>query len=601
MNTFQFANTDWIHAVWLVLGTGVLLIALELRGRHVLDLLVSRLLQTRLVYRPSLPRRVGAILLAVLAMLMLVLAVMRPQWGMTVQHVGRVGAQVMVCLDVSKSMLAEDVAPNRLDRAKIELDSLLGLMDEGQQVGLLAFAGKATVLCPMTTDFGFLRLVLNETGPRSVGRGGTKIGDAIRKAVDGFRMAGDMNRIILLITDGEDHDSFPLDAAKQAKEKGIKIVCIGFGDEAGSKIEITDPETGIRSTVKDADGKDVISHLDGDTLRAIALATDGVYIPAGTGALDLESIYRAHIATLLTGSMAKEQRVIHNEIYQWFVVAAICFLMMSLFTSTPLALRTRVMETVRHAPPSRAASLGAVLLVALGAAAGVAAPAQDARLSKQPAVGKQASSTGAPAPSSGRAIPKKANGQPDAIDDTLPPRAVYNQAITLLATDSDRAERYLTRARRDAGSDGELRFRALYNLGWVEVNRADALLKKEPKQALQHLQQAANRFRESVRVRPDSVAARQNLELISRRILELTDALNRKDARDFAARLDELIQHMRQHQTQLGQQIQHAAATQETADAETARRAYRRLAVTQRELIADMERFAESARETRTR
>ena len=93
----------------------------------------------------------------------------------------------MVCLDVSKSMLAEDVAPNRLERAKVEIDSLLGLLNDGEQVGLIAFAGKASVLCPMTTDFGFLRLVSGRGEPQSVGLGGTKIGMAIHKALDGFR------------------------------------------------------------------------------------------------------------------------------------------------------------------------------------------------------------------------------------------------------------------------------------------------------------------------------------------------------------------------------------------------------------------------------
>lgn len=604
MNTFQFADTNWIHAVWLVLGIGILLVTLELRGRRILELFVSRLLQTRLVYRPSLARRVGAISLAVLAMLMLVLAMMRPQWGMTVQHLAKVGSQVMVCLDVSKSMLAEDVAPNRLDRAKVELDSLLGLMDEDQQVGLIAFAGKATVLCPMTTDFGFLRLVLNETGPNSVGRGGTKIGDAIRKAVDGFRMAGDMTRVILLITDGEDHDSFPTEAAKQAKEKGIKIICIGFGDEAGSKIEITDPKTGIRSFVKDAEGKDVISHLNGDTLRDIALKTEGAFIPAATGALDLESIYRSHIASLLAGSSTKQQRIIHNEIYQWFVVAAICFLLMSLFTATPWSLKNRVIDT-SHEPLAHGSLSASILFLFLviasttrgrAAAPGPPKPAaasQPAAVAPGPAASSPAATSANPAPTTEK---RPANTSED-IDATLVPRAVYNQALAMLATDPDGAERYLTRARRDAGSDGELRFRALYNLGWIEVRRANAVLQKEPKQALQHLQQAANRFRESIRVRPDSVEARQNLELISRRILELTDALNKKDPRDFPARLDELIQLVRQHQAELGALVQRTAAAQQPAETESFRQDYRHLAVTERQIIADIERFAEDARE----
>ena len=192
-------------------------------------------------------------------------------------------------------MLAEDTAPNRLERAKAELTDLLSYLQR-DQVGLIAFAGRATVLCPMTPDFGFFRLILEGAGPDSVGRGGTRLEEPIRKALDGFRTETDVSRIIVLITDGEDHDSHPLDAAKAASERGVKILTIGFGDEAGSEIQYTDPETGVRSAVLDANGRPVISRLDGQTLRDIAMETEGAYVPAATGALDLKSIYDAHIA-----------------------------------------------------------------------------------------------------------------------------------------------------------------------------------------------------------------------------------------------------------------------------------------------------------------
>lgn len=327
MDEFQFAEMGWLHAVWGVLLCVAVLVAFELRGRSLLDRMISPLMQSRLVQKVPLLRRLLSISVLGLALTCLVLALMRPQWGMTVQSVSKVESQVMICLDVSNSMLAEDVVPNRLERAKAEIDSLLGLMDEGQQVGLTAFAGKATVLCPMTTDFGFLRLILNEAGPGTIGMGGTKIGEAIGKAVDGFGEAGDINRLILLITDGEDHDSFPLDAAEKAKDKGVRVVSIGFGDEMGSKIQITDPRTGARTYIKDRNGTEVVSRLDGSTLRDIAQTTEGAYIPAKTGALDLQSIYDAHIKTLLAGGSAQEERIIRNEAYQWCVLAALVFLM----------------------------------------------------------------------------------------------------------------------------------------------------------------------------------------------------------------------------------------------------------------------------------
>lgn len=330
MNEFQFAELGWLHATWGVLLCVGVLVALELRGRSLLDRMISPLMQGRLVRKVPLLRRLMSIASLGLALGCLVLALMRPQWGMTVQAVSKVESQVMICLDVSKSMLAEDVVPNRLERAKAEIDSLLGLMDEGQQVGLTAFAGRATVLCPMTTDFGFLRLILNEAGPGTVGIGGTRIGEAIEKAVNGFGEAGDINRLILLITDGEDHDSFPLDAAEKARDKGVRVVSIGFGAEMGSKIQISDPTTGARSYVKDRNGVDVVSRLDGDTLREIARKTEGAYIPAKTGALDLQSIYDVHIKSLLTGGTAEEERIIRNEAYQWCVLAAIAFFLGSL-------------------------------------------------------------------------------------------------------------------------------------------------------------------------------------------------------------------------------------------------------------------------------
>jgi len=256
VSEFRFAEPQWAHALWGVLAFVALLFWLDLRGAGALDQLISNTLQRRLVRRPSSLRRRMRIVLLGLSAACLVFALMRPQLG--IRHVAapRVGAEIMIALDVSKSMLAEDVAPSRLERAKAEIVDLLAYLD-GDQVGLIAFAGRATVLAPMTPDFSFLRLVLEGTGPHSV-----------------------------------DQDSFPLDAAKAAAEAGIVIIAIGFGDELGSEIHTTDPRTGARELLRDADGRAVRSRLDGELLRDLALATGGAYVPAGTGVLDLESIYR---------------------------------------------------------------------------------------------------------------------------------------------------------------------------------------------------------------------------------------------------------------------------------------------------------------------
>ncbi|MHB8867001.1 MAG: vWA domain-containing protein, partial [Pirellulaceae bacterium] len=604
MNEFRFAEPAWIHLLWLVAAIAGGLVFLEFYGRSVLERFVSQSMQPRLVRRSTLVRRMAALGTITLAMLALVFALMRPQWGMTVQRAVRVDSQIMICLDVSRSMLAEDVAPNRLDRAKIELDSLLGLMAEGQQVGLIAFAGKAAVLCPMTTDFGFLRLILNEAAPESVGRGGTQIGDAIRKAVEGFRESGDIHRLILLVTDGEDHDSFPLEAAKEAKEKGVKIVSVGFGDEAGSKIEITNPQTGGRSFVEDREGEDVISRLDGETLRDIALQTDGAYIPAGTGALDLESIYRTHIASMLRGSTEDQQHIVRNEAYQWLVISALVLLFIGLILAAPFNLHSRAWlapDAAAVTTSSRAAVwwLGFALAASAGTLHAQPSPTapqaspQPAAVPAQTALEEQVLASDRPV-SDEPAVEQKE--VPASEEEGLTPRAAYNRGVPYVQSDPQQAERYLNLARRDAGSDGELRYRALYNLGWVEVARADGLLKNDPAQALQHLQQAANRFREAVRVRPDSSESRHNLEIVSQRILELTDALAKKDPRDLASRLEELIEQLRGHQTELQVIVQQAGDEVDKTLADTYRQEFRRLGVTQRQILADYQRLADDAR-----
>ena len=300
MSGIQFAQPEWAYALWAVVAVAITLTALEFRGGRHLDRFVKPGMQSRLVRQRSTGRRFSSLALLILALSAIVIALMRPQWGIEFIKTPQVGAEIMIALDVSRSMLAEDVAPNRLERAKAEIRDLLPYLD-GDQVGLIAFAGRASVLSPLTPDFGFLRLVLDNVRVGSVSKGGTRLEEPIRKATEGFGSTGDLSRVLLFFTDGEDHDSFPLDAARQAAERGIRIVIIGFGDEAGSEMWVTDPLSGARTRILDADGRPAISRLDGDLLRELALTTEGAYVPAGTGVLDLQSIFEAHLRPLMRG------------------------------------------------------------------------------------------------------------------------------------------------------------------------------------------------------------------------------------------------------------------------------------------------------------
>ena len=324
MGGLSFAQQNWVHLVWVALALVAILAMLELRAGDTLSRFVSRVMQLRLAERPTMARRLTKLGL-VLAMLLLgTLGLMRPQvsGGTEVLSTRKAAADIMVVLDVSRSMLAEDAAPNRLDRAKAEISEFVERV-QGHRVGLVAFAGRASVLCPLTTDYGFFHLVLRDVDSDSAGRGGTRIGEAIRKAIAAFGPGSGAPRVLVLITDGEDHDSYPEDAAQAAVEAGIRIMAIGFGSEQGSEITLTDPRTGARTLLTDGDGQVVRTRLDGALLREIALVTEGVYVPAGTSALDLDSIVETHVEPLVTDTNAGRTRTVVVEHYRWFVLGSL--------------------------------------------------------------------------------------------------------------------------------------------------------------------------------------------------------------------------------------------------------------------------------------
>jgi Ca-activated chloride channel family protein len=327
---WQFAEVQRIHLVWLALAIVILLGVLELRSRSALGAFLSPVMQRRLTAQASTARMVARLGLILFAMLAAIGALMRPQVRGETETVTslQATADVMFVLDTSRSMLAEDAPPNRLARAKAEIAQLVGQL-EGHRVGLVAFAGRAAPICPLTPDHSFFTTVLSTVDTRSAGRGGSRVGEAIKTAVRGFP-AGQGAKLIVLITDGDDQDPYTEDAAKLARDAGIKIVAIGLGSETGSEITLTDPATGAKTKLT-YDGKPVISKLDGDRLRKIALVTEGAYIPAGTSAVDLESIMKTHVAPMVSAAVASAQRVIPAERYTWLVLASLGLLLAALW------------------------------------------------------------------------------------------------------------------------------------------------------------------------------------------------------------------------------------------------------------------------------
>jgi len=340
IDDLTYAHVERIHLIWVAVAFIALLAWIELRGRSALGRFLSRIMQHRLAHQSTPQRRIARLGLIAATLIIGVVALMRPQTAPATETIAaaRVSADIVVVLDVSKSMLAEDAAPTRLARAKAEIGAMLGEL-RGHRIGLVAFAGRAQVLCPLTSDYNFFRLILRGVDTRSVARGGTRIGDALRKGVETFG-PGSGARLILLITDGEDHESYPMDAARKALDAGVRIVSVGFGSEEGSQITLVDPDTGARSTVLDNNKTPVVSRLDGKLLREVALLTEGAYVPAGTAALDLQSIVASHIQPIVRESADTSVRVIPGDLYPWFVLSALICLCAAVWLGSTVGRRT---------------------------------------------------------------------------------------------------------------------------------------------------------------------------------------------------------------------------------------------------------------------
>ncbi len=313
-----------LFSLWLVPVTGVLLFYAHRRRQQTATRFIDPGMARRLIPPVSTTRISLRTTLLMVAVGLLIVAAARPRFGVVIEPVSARGVDLVVLLDVSRSMLAEDVAPNRMDRAKSDILDLLPKL-EGDRVGLIAFAGAPVELVPLTMDQGFFRMALDNVDPDSAPRGGSLIGDAIRRAMEVMEERHDRDQVIILITDGEDHDSFPLEAARQAGERGIRIISIGLGDTGeGARIPRRNEDGTI--TYTQHDGQEVWSKMDESLLEKIAVETSGAWIPARTRAYDLGQIYEDHLAGLTQGEFRSDHRRRFREQFQIFAFLGLTLL-----------------------------------------------------------------------------------------------------------------------------------------------------------------------------------------------------------------------------------------------------------------------------------
>jgi Ca-activated chloride channel family protein len=256
-----------------------------------------------------------------------VIALTRPQFGVKMELVERKGIDIMVAMDISKSMLAEDVAPSRLERAKFEIARFIDLL-KGDRVGLIVFAGESFVQCPLTLDYGAAKMFLNTVNTDWVQLQGTDIAGAINQAVEGFKSKQNKSRVLIILSDGEEHLGDAAEAAKKAAAENVKLYTVGLGSESGVPIPLSKDKSNIVYK-KDGEGNLVMTRLNPMMLEKIAIAGNGKYFQAGT-TLDLVSIY-GEIAKMEKNELGTDRLNIYEEQYQVFLVIALLFILMEFF------------------------------------------------------------------------------------------------------------------------------------------------------------------------------------------------------------------------------------------------------------------------------
>ena len=285
------------------------------------------------------------IVLRLLALLCIGLALTRPQWGSHWEEVKQRGLDIIVVLDTSKSMLAEDIKPNRLKQAQWAVRDFVKQL-KGDRIGLVAFAGSSFLQCPATIDYAAFTMMLDDIYAGIIPRGGTAIEQALKKAADSFDTKSEADRVIILITDGEDHEGDPMRVAEQLRKDSIKLFCIGVGTLEGELVPSTE------GYVKNQQGQVVKSSLNEGLLEKLASETGGFYVRSAPGDFGLDRIYKLGISGLQRSEQETRLAKVYEERFGWFAAAALLFLLAEgLFR--PAAILVFLM--LLSAPPANAA------------------------------------------------------------------------------------------------------------------------------------------------------------------------------------------------------------------------------------------------------
>lgn len=526
----QFQYPWVLFLLWLVpvLGMGWHILAQRQSGSHAF---VSDTMAAKLAPAPSPLRRAWQLALLMTGLALALIAAARPQWGMKDETVYQRGRDLLIALDVSRSMLARDVHPSRLGRAKADLQDLVKQL-KGDRVGLLAFRGHPLLLCPLTTDYGFLAQALQGADVDSAPAGETDIGDAILACLQNLQDDEGSHKAIVLVSDGDDLAGKIPEATAKAREKGVAIFTVGFGSTEGAPV----PSAVSKRDNMSFQGHDVVSKLNHEVLRELAEQTGGAYVPVGLANVKLGDLYRDHLSRISARDLEESVQRRYIERFQWFLFPAVlCFLAIAFLSRGQVMARrppTPREKSPSPRPPPMVPPALPALMALIGLSCGIATAAET-DTNAAPPVERTVKAGSVPAGREGARLAQKLYllGKYGEAAETYQTAAqtaaranrddfLFNAGCSFLK--AGKAEEAADLFRSLTGEGGNLGAAAAYNLGCALAMQGsaplapDAATPPDPAVAERHaqaLKQAGTAFQKALRLDPDQADSRRNLAI----------------------------------------------------------------------------------------
>ncbi|HVD96197.1 MAG TPA: VWA domain-containing protein [Candidatus Limnocylindria bacterium] len=368
----SFGAPEWLWGLLLIPLLIALFVRAERRGHRRLQEFVSARLLPQLAATVNRPRRITRFGFQLLGLALALVSLAQPRWGYTFEDVKRKGLDLLIAVDTSRSMLSNDVQPNRLDRVKLAVQDLINEL-QGDRVGLIAFAGRAFLQAPLTIDYDAVVEAINDLDTKTIPEGGTNISSAITLATQSFGKSATGNRALIIFTDGEELSGDAVKTAKEAADAGVRIFTVGVGTPQGSLIPVTGDD-GQTAFVKDSAGQVVKSKLDDKRLREIAEATGGFYVHLESGLRTMQQVQNEGLAKMQAAEMDVRLSRRPIERYEWPLSAALLALALSILIPERKRARER-----RYVPAAvRTAGATAALLILLTSFSFATAPGIDA-------------------------------------------------------------------------------------------------------------------------------------------------------------------------------------------------------------------------------